>query len=169
MFDYDVLEPGALVEPEALIARGADLQRLAVLTPLRSLPIKRPLLLAPETSVAEAAEKMIAQRVHAALVVCADSVLGLVDETDILKLVRYRYADLDRISVWKAMTPEPPVCLDTDSVATALRHFRTTGTSHLSVLKEDGGAPLGILDLGGIVEWMSGRLTVVVFDGIGRE
>jgi CBS domain-containing protein len=164
MFDFDVLRPDILVEPEALISRGNHLRRLAFLTPIRALPMKRPLLLAPDGSLGEAADLMMADKAPAALVVRDDSLLGLLRERDILRMVRLPEADLDRTSVWQAMTPEPPCCLDTDSVASALRSFRTHGIDHLPIVAE-AGSPVGILDMSALVDWMSNQLTVVVFGG----
>src|SRR6185295_17366416 len=117
MFDYDVLKPDVLVEPEALIARGKDLRRLAFLTPVRALPLRRPLLLPPGTSINEAADLMLSAGARAALVVSGDSVLGILDEANVLRLARNRSVDLGRTSVWKAMSPEPPTTPDTETVA----------------------------------------------------
>jgi CBS domain-containing protein len=52
------------------------------------LPIKRPLMLTADTSVAEAARLMMEDDARAALIVSGDNVLGIVTEND----------------VWRAMT-----------------------------------------------------------------
>jgi len=168
MFDYDILQPDVLVEPEALIARGKDLRRLAFLTPIHALALKRPLLLAPETPVGDAADMMLSAGARAALVVCADSVLGLLDESCVLRLARSRGADLDGTSVWKVMTPEPPTATDTDNIARALRAFRGQRLDHLCVLRQDG-SPFGILDMAALVDWMSRQLAVIVVDGVAAR
>ncbi|HET6150766.1 MAG TPA: CBS domain-containing protein [Polyangia bacterium] len=85
MFEYDSLQPEALIEPEALISSGRP---AAATTPIRALPIKRPLLLTADTSVAEAARRMMEEDARAALIVSGESVLGIVTEND----------------VWRAMT-----------------------------------------------------------------
>jgi CBS domain-containing protein len=167
MFDYDVLRPDILVEPETLISRGKDLRRLAFLTPIRALALKQPLLLPPEISVGEAAELMLSAGVRAALVVCADSVIGVLDEANVLRMARNRSVDLDRTSVWMAMTPEPPTTNDTESVAGALRAFRTQRLDHLCVVRADG-SPFGILDMSAVVDWVSRQLAVIVFEGGAR-
>jgi len=87
MFEYDSMEPEALVEPETLIAAAAG-RSAAGTTPIRALPMKRPLLLTADTSVAEAARRMMEEDARAALIVSGDSVLGVVTEND----------------VWRAMT-----------------------------------------------------------------
>ena len=167
MFDYDVLRPDVLVEPETLISRGKDLRRLAFLTPIRALPLKKPLLLPPETSLTEAADLMLSAGVRAALVVCADSVLGVLDEANVLRMARNRSVDLERTSIWKAMTPEPSTVSDSESVAGALRALRTQHLDHLSVVRADG-SPFGLLDLAAVIEWISKQLAVIVFEGGAR-
>lgn len=163
MFDHDVLEPAVLVEREAILSRGKDVRRMAFLTPISALPIKAPVLLPPEASLGEAAELMIEEGAHSALVVCNGGILGLLDEADILRMVRTRYADLDRISVWRAMTPEPPTCLDSDHIATALRSFRLHAVRQLAVVREDG-SPVGILDLSTMVTWIANQLIAADLD-----
>jgi CBS domain-containing protein len=167
MFDADVLEPDVVMEPDMLISRGKDLRRLAFLTPIRSLPMKPALLLPPETSLAEATGLMLNENARAALIVCGDSVLGLLDQANILRMTRAREVDLERTSVWRAMTVDPPRAADSDSVATALRSFRAHRVDHLCVSRQDG-APVGILDMGTVVDWMSNQLTVIVFDNFAR-
>jgi CBS domain-containing protein len=83
MFDHDILEPHALVEPEAIMTRGQGRRRLASRTPIRALTVKPPLLLPIEISVVEAARLMMDEDVRAALMVSGDSVVGIVTESDI--------------------------------------------------------------------------------------
>ena len=92
MFEYDRLEPEALVEPEALISMGRELRSAAATTPIRALPIKRPLLLAADTSVAEAARRMMEEDARAALIVSGESVLGIVTENDVWRAMTVHFA-----------------------------------------------------------------------------
>ena len=93
MFEYDNMEPEDLVEPESLVSPVRELRALGRSaagrsTPLRALPIKQPLLLTSETTVAEAARLMMEEDAHVALIVSGERVLGIVTEND----------------VWRAMT-----------------------------------------------------------------
>jgi len=93
MFEYDNMEPGDLVEPETLMSQSRELGVLSRSaagrsTPLRALPIKQPLLLTSETTVAEAAQLMMEEDARVALIVSGERVLGIVTEND----------------VWRAMT-----------------------------------------------------------------
>ena len=93
MFEYDNREPGDLVEPETLMSAGRELagagpSSAGRSTPLRALPIRQPLLLTSETTVAEAAQLMMEEDARVALIVSGERVLGIVTEND----------------VWRAMT-----------------------------------------------------------------
>ena len=163
MFDFDTLRPGVLLEPEALISPEKDLRKLAFSTPIHSLRRRTPLMFAPETSVAHAAKLMSEDGAAAALVVCSGSVLGLLSEGDIISQLQPSGIDLSKLSVWKAMTAEPPFCLDTDSVASVLRLFKTFDVRYLPMVKEYGPA-VGIVEMSSVVQWLADQLTVVGLD-----
>jgi CBS domain-containing protein len=92
MFEFDSLAPGDMVEPEALISPEREPRRPALSMPIRALPIKRPLLLSADTSVAEAARLMMEDDARAALIVSGDSVLGIVTENDVWKAMTTNFA-----------------------------------------------------------------------------
>lgn len=163
MFDFDTLRPGVLLEPEGLIARRKDLRKLAFSTPIHALRRRPSLMFAPETSVAQAARSLAAEGASAALVVCSGSVLGLLSEGNITSLLRDPAIDLTRVSVWKAMTPEPPFCWDTDSVASVLRLFKSFDVRYLPMVKQYGPA-VGIVDMASVLEFLTDGLTVVGLD-----
>lgn len=163
MFDFDTLRPGVLLEPEGLMSREKDLRKLAFSTPIHSLRRRAPLMFAPETSVAHAAKLMGESGAVAALVVCSGSVLGLLTESDVTRALQSSGMELTKVSVWKAMTPEPPFCLDTDSVAGVLRLFKTFEVRYLPMVEEYGPA-VGIVEMSGVVEWLADQLNVVGFD-----
>lgn len=162
MFDFDTLRPGVLVEPEGLIARRKDLRRAAFTTAVGSLPRKPALMLPPETSLALAARRLNETGAGAALVICSGTLLGMISERDVLARVG-EGADLAHTSAWQAMSPEPPFCLDTDSIASALRVMKTHGARHLPILRADG-PPVGVLDGLTIVRWLSDHLTALILD-----
>ena len=165
MFDFDTLRPGVLVEPEGLITRRKDLRRVAFTTAVGSLPRRPALMLAPETSVAFAARRLAQAGAGAALVICSGTLLGTISERDVLACIAGSdgAVDLERTSVWQAMSPEPPFCLDTDSIASALRVMKTHGARHLPILRADG-PPVGVLDGATIVRWLSDQLTALILD-----
>ncbi len=99
MFEYDNMEPGNLVEPETLMSPGRELPaptlgRTAAgrSTPLRALPIKQPLLLTSETTVAEAAQLMMEEDARVALIVSGERVLGIVTEDDVWRAMTMHFA-----------------------------------------------------------------------------
>jgi CBS domain-containing protein len=163
MFDFDTLRPHVMIEPEALISRRRDLRHLAFTTPARKLLRGAPLRLTPETSVARAALLLRKAGARAALVVCSGSLLGTITETDIAAQVQSGIVDVSRVSVWQAMTPEPPFCLETDSLASALRLLKTYNERQLPVMEVDGPV-VGLLDLSDVLAWLSDQLTVAILD-----
>lgn len=97
MFEYDNMEPGNLFEPETLMSQGRErpsLGRSAAgrSTPLRALPIKQPLLLTSETTVAEAAQLMTEEDARVALIVSGERVLGIVTEDDVWRAMTVHFA-----------------------------------------------------------------------------
>ncbi len=88
MFEYDNLQPSDLVEPEALMSSGRGMQTAGRSIPLRALPIRQPLMLTSDTTVAEAAQLMMEEDARVALIISGGRVLGIVTEND----------------VWRAMT-----------------------------------------------------------------
>jgi CBS domain-containing protein len=163
MFDFDTLRPAVMVEPEAFITRRRDLRQLAFTTAARKLLRGLPLRLAPETSVAQAAQQMRQAGARAALVVCSGSLLGTITDADVAAQIQDGMVDANRVSVWQAMTPEPPFCLETDSMASVLRLFKTYGVRQLPVMEVDGPV-VGLLDLSDVLAWLSDQLTVAVLD-----
>ena len=96
MFEYDNMEPGDLVEPETLISPGRELAGMVRSagrsTPVRALPIKQPLLLTSETTVAEAAQRMMEEDARVALIVSGERVLGMVTEDDVWRAMTVHFA-----------------------------------------------------------------------------
>jgi CBS domain-containing protein len=97
MFEYDNMEPRNLVEPESLMSPRRELPRLSRSeggrsTPIRALPIKQPLLLASETTVAEAAQLMMEEDARVALIVSGERVLGIVTEDDVWRAMSVHFA-----------------------------------------------------------------------------
>ena len=162
MFDFDTLKPGILVEPEGLIARRKDLRRAAFTTAVGSLPRRPAVMLAPETSVADAAARLAETGAGAALVICSGTLLGLISDHDVVACVRSG-ADLTHTSVWQAMSPEPPFCLDTDSIASAVRVMKTHAAPQLPIVRADG-PPVGLIDSAAIIRWFSDHLTALILD-----
>ncbi len=99
MFEYDNMEPGNLVEPETLMSPGHEppMSKLGRTgagrsTPLRALPIRQPLLLTSETTVAEAAQLMMEDDARVALIVSGERVLGMVTEDDVWRAMTVHFA-----------------------------------------------------------------------------
>ena len=108
------------------------------------------LTVAPEDTVGEAAEKMVARGVGSVLVSDYGRLIGILTERDLLRAVADRiHSSEARVREW--MTREPiTVTQDTpaeDAARTMLEH----GFRHLPVV--DGEQTIGIVSLRDVLDW----------------
>ena len=108
------------------------------------------LTVAPEDTVGEAAEKMVARGVGSVLVSDYGRLIGILTERDLLRAVADRiHSSEARVREW--MTREPiTVTPDTpaeDAARTMLEH----GFRHLPVV--DGEQTIGIVSLRDVLDW----------------
>jgi CBS domain-containing protein len=117
---------------------------------IRDLMTSEVLTVAPEDTVGEAAEKMVARGVGSVLVSDYGRLIGILTERDLLRAVADRiHSSEARVREW--MTPEPiTVTPDTpaeDAARTMLEH----GFRHLPVV--DGEQTIGIVSLRDVLDW----------------
>ena len=106
------------------------------------------LVVAPDDSLGEAAEKMRARNVSAALVMDAGGLLGILTERDLLNAVASRVDAGDaRVREW--MTERPVTAPEAMSIGRAARIMVTRGFRHLPIV--DGERTIGIVSLRDIV------------------
>jgi CBS domain-containing protein len=117
---------------------------------IRDLMTSEVLTVAPEDTVGEAAEKMVARGVGSVLVSDYGRLIGILTERDLLRAVADRiHSSEARVREW--MTREPiTVTQDTpaeDAARTMLEH----GFRHLPVV--DGDQTIGIVSLRDVLDW----------------
>jgi CBS domain-containing protein len=117
---------------------------------IRDLMTSEVLTVAPEDTVGEAAEKMVARGVGSVLVSDYGRLIGILTERDLLRAVADRiHSSEARVREW--MTREPiTVTPDTpaeDAARTMLEH----GFRHLPVV--DGEQTIGIVSLRDVLDW----------------
>jgi CBS domain-containing protein len=117
---------------------------------IRDLMTSEVLTVAPEDTVGEAAEKMVARGVGSVLVLDYGRLIGILTERDLLRAVADRiHSSEARVREW--MTREPiTVTPDTpaeDAARTMLEH----GFRHLPVV--DGEQTIGIVSLRDVLDW----------------
>jgi CBS domain-containing protein len=98
---------------------------------------------APDESIAEAAQHMVARGVGAVLVMDGDRLEGILTERDILKAVAVGLTENARVRDWMTKSPETIDASDETGHAAALMIHG--GFRHLPVL--DGGKVVGIVSI----------------------
>jgi CBS domain-containing protein len=98
---------------------------------------------APEESIAEAAQHMVARGVGAVLVMDGERLEGILTERDILKAVAVGAIEGARVRDW--MTKSPETIETTDDTGHAAALMIHGGFRHLPVL--DGGKVAGIVSI----------------------
>jgi CBS domain-containing protein len=98
---------------------------------------------APDESIAEAAQHMVARGVGAVLVMDGDRLEGILTERDILKAVAIGLTENARVRDWMTKNPETIDASDETGHAAALMIHG--GFRHLPVM--DGGTVAGIVSI----------------------
>jgi CBS domain-containing protein len=106
------------------------------------------LVAAPEETLAEAAEKMSARGVGAALVMDAGRLLGILTERDLLSAVASR-VDASEARVREWMTERPITAPREMSIGRAASIMVTRGVRHLPIV--DGERTIGIVSIRDVV------------------
>ena len=110
-----------------------------------------PLLVEPETSLADVFALLKAQDVGSVLV-CRDEVLvGIFTERDALKLIAAG-ADL-KVSIESVMIPNPTTLAENCSVGAAIAKMAKGGYRRLPIV-DSGGRPTGVIKTSGIVHYL---------------
>jgi CBS domain-containing protein len=113
-------------------------------TTLREL-IKRDLVtVAPEDTIGESAEKMVAEGVGWAVVSDFGNMIGILTERDILRAVAGRtHSSEARVREW--MTPDPVTAPPDMSAEDALKIMLEKNFRHLPVVED--GRPIGVVSI----------------------
>jgi CBS domain-containing protein len=114
--------------------------------PLAELPLKDPIVLAPDASVSEAIEAMRRRGEGCVFVVDAEGRLaGIVTEHDVTARVAVPARDPERTRLDKIMTAGPVALQRSDPLAWALHRMGVDGYRHVPVL--DAGRLIGFLSI----------------------
>jgi CBS domain-containing protein len=108
----------------------------------------------PETTAAEAAQRMDASNVGCVVVMDAGRLVGIFSERDVLRGFARHGADFGRRPMAEVMTPHPFTVPPTMTVEQAMVRCTDRRIRHLPVV--DGGELLGMISIGDLV-----RLVVV--------
>ena len=105
------------------------------------------LVAAPEDTIGEVAEKMVAADVGSALIVDFGRLIGILTSRDVLRAIAERVHPSEaRTREW--MTPEPVTANRETPADEAARLMNAGGFHHLPVV--DGERPVGVIGLRGV-------------------
>lgn len=122
---------------------------------VKLLAPSEPIALAPETTVVEAVERMVAQ--HRAAVVVVDAagrLTGIFTERDVLLRVVGRGREPAATRLGEVMTPDPEALEPGDRIAYAVNRMSTAGYRTIPLV-DAAHRPIGIVTVNDIVRWLA--------------
>jgi CBS domain-containing protein len=121
-------------------------------TTLRELELASPILVPPETAVADVVRRMQAAHRGCALVVAGERLSGVFTERDVLEKI-VGHPDRYRDPVGRYLAADPPALAPSDTVETAVARMADLNIRHLPVVGP-GGRPLGTITSGVLVRFL---------------
>jgi CBS domain-containing protein len=147
--ETDVLE-GDEGEPE--VGRHRDVGREMLETPLADIKRAPPVTVAPEATVARAAELMRKKKVSAVLVKKGKQLVGIFTERDLVSRAMTAKA-FTRAPVKKFMSPAPETLRLSAPVAYALNKMSVGRFRHVPLVKDDGSLA-GVVSIRDIIDFI---------------
>ncbi len=121
-------------------------------SPLKTLRVRKPVTMPPQTSVADAVDLMKRKNIGCVLVTDQGRVAGIFTERDVLnKVVGTKNAD--RLLLAEVMTRNVESFQPDDSVAFVLNAMHVGGYRHVPVVDEDG-TPLAVISVKDIMAFI---------------
>ncbi len=121
--------------------------------PIRALPLRTPVCVAPGASIRRAVEVMSERNVGCVLVVEDGRLRGIFTERDVLRRVVNQGCALDTTPVGAVMTPEPTCLTLDDGIAYALNMMSDGGFRRIPLVDGDG-RPTGVVTMRNIVDYI---------------
>lgn len=125
--------------------------------PLSVLPVRKPIILAPQSSITEAMASM--QREHRGCVLVTEDgtertrLVGIFTERDVLYKIVNRGRNPAVLPVEEVMTPSPEGLLVDSSVAYVLNRMSTGGYRHVPIVNADG-CPVCVISVRDVVDFL---------------
>ncbi len=132
---------------------SSPIERSLTESTLESLHPNPPILVAPDTTVAEAVETMASRNIGCVIVGSLEDVVGILTERDLLMRLADRYADVSGEPVTEFMTPNPETLDVASPIAYALNRMSTGDFRHLPVT--NAGQLVGIISLRDVLGFLS--------------
>lgn len=116
---------------------SADAVRQTLGDPVSSIELRDAIVMGPRDTVAEAIERMRAERWGSVLVLEGDAIRGIFTEQDLLRRVGPD-TPLETTRLLEVMTPDPDLYSSDAPVSAALNGMALRGNRHLPVVDDDG-------------------------------
>ncbi len=137
---------------ETPVERGLMRDRVEALSP------KTPLAVAPQTTIGDVLNQMIAASIGCVMIVEGDELLGIFSEYDAVRKVNVDAAQLAERPISTVMTPAPITLEAKDKIAFALHKMHVGGYRHLPIMTK--GKLTGVISIRDILGYLSERIGV---------
>ena len=135
--------PGRFRAPRPPVILGA-------VSTLGALMNEDPVVVAPEDTIGEAAQKMVDRGIGSAVVHDFGRLIGILTERDLLRALAARtHSSEERVREW--MTPDPVTATADTTPEEAARLMLDNGFRHLPVV--DGERAIGIVSIRHVLRW----------------
>lgn len=121
-------------------------------TPIGELPLRDPITVEADATVADAVEAMNDHHIGCVLVLREGRLVGIFTERDVLTKVVFKH-DAALTPIESVMTPRPEVLELDGTIAYALNMMSVGGYRHLPVVDRDG-RPVAVLSVRDIVDYL---------------
>lgn len=124
--------------------KGRTLDSESFRVNLGKVPMRPPVLVAPDTTVRRAAERMVREHLGCVLVAKEGGIAGIFTERDITRKVICGGLDPEKTTVQEVMTPDPEYLTSLQTLRYAVHYMVTHGLRYVPVV-DTKGMPIGTL------------------------
>ncbi len=134
---------------------ASELEQTITRETIKALSPHTPIAISPGTSLGDAIQKLVENRIGCVLVNQGEELLGIFTERDVLNRISEDPQVMDR-PVEEFMTKSPTTATMDDSIAYALHTMDLGGYRHLPIMSGDG-KPVGIISIRDILGYLCDR------------
>jgi len=138
---------------------GSELEQTIQRHNIAVLPTKEPIVVSPETTVREAIDLMMSQRVGCVMISKNDQLTGIFTERDVLNRISADLSQLDQ-PVSAFMTKNPECVTHEDSIAYVLQAMDMGGYRHMPIV-DAKRKPIGIISIRDILRFLCIRFAEI--------
>ncbi|NUM81993.1 CBS domain-containing protein [bacterium] len=122
-------------------------------SPLSLLEPPDPVCVESGSSLKQAIDKLVENKVGCVLITKSKKLIGMITERHILQTIAHRALDLDREKIDDHMVTQPKVLKMSDPILDALRFFITENIRHIPIVN-DRHEPVGYTSVRGMINYI---------------